>query len=222
MRRRPGAVAGAIVVSVVTLLALAAIEWGEPRRSTLSRAFRLHAPQEDDRSVIPPSAPDGRHLLGTDSLGRDLLSRLLHGARVSLFVGVSAEAIALLCGLVVGALSGYAGGRMDAVLMRATDVLLAFPVPLMAMGAMAVFDTPSVMAVFVVLGLVLARFAARLWRRWLEAAGVALMIGTVVSFLIVQEDAKRDLRVLMSAECIFGFLVGCALLGIGLVKHRSR
>jgi ABC-type dipeptide/oligopeptide/nickel transport system permease subunit len=95
--------AGALVVAVVSLIAVASIEWGDTGRSLLSITILSHTPYQDDRSVDPPSSPDSRHPLGTDSLGRDLLSRLLHGARVSLFVGVTAEAIALLLGITVGA-----------------------------------------------------------------------------------------------------------------------
>jgi len=154
LRRSPQALAGVFLVAAVTLLALAAIEWGDPARSILNRAFVARSPYDNDRSLTTlPSPPDERHSLGTDSLGRDLLSRLLHGARVSLAVGVTAEAIALAVGLIVGTLAGYAGGRTDTLLMRGTDLLLAFPVPLLAMGAMAVFDSPSFTIVFVVLGL---------------------------------------------------------------------
>lgn len=136
---------------MASLVALASVEWGERGNSLLARAGL--SPYEDDRSVVPPSPPDDRHVLGTDPLGRDLLSRLLHGARVSLLVGVTAEGIALALGLGIGAAAGYAGGRTDTLLMRATDVVLAFPVPILAMGAMAVFDSPGLVHVFVILGL---------------------------------------------------------------------
>jgi ABC-type dipeptide/oligopeptide/nickel transport system permease subunit len=145
--------AGAVFVSAALLVTLATIDWGESSRSLLTRYLLAHDPLEVDKEVTPPSPPGGGHALGTDPLGRDLLSRLLHGARVSLVVGVVAEAIALTLGLAVGVTAGYAGGRIDSLLMRVTDVLLAFPIPILAMGAMAVFDAPSVTLVFVVLGL---------------------------------------------------------------------
>jgi len=152
-RLSPDVIAGALAVIAVTLLAVSSIEWGEPRESFLTRAVLAHSPHEIDTTVIPPSAPDRSHVLGTDWQGRDLLSRLLHGSRISLFVGVSAEAIALLLGLGVGTVAGYAGGRADALLMRGADVLLAFPLPIIAMGAMAMMDRPSLAAVFLILGL---------------------------------------------------------------------
>lgn len=71
--------------------------------------------------------PDSRHWLGTDHLGRDLFSRILYGGRISLLVGLVATAVSLVIGLVYGAVSGYAGGRLDALMMRSVDVLFALP-----------------------------------------------------------------------------------------------
>lgn len=81
--------------------------------------------------------PGPAHLLGTDLQGRDLLSRILYGAQVSLQVGVVAVLMALVMGGIVGALSGGLGGRIDSVFMRATDVLLAIPGILLAIGIVA-------------------------------------------------------------------------------------
>jgi peptide/nickel transport system permease protein len=153
LRRSPGVVAGALIVAAVMLLAAAGIEWGDSRETILTALFLAHSPYEQDRTVQPPSAPDERYLLGTDSLGRDLLSRVLHGARISLFVAVTAQILSLLLGVAVGALAGYAGGRTDSVLMRATDLVLALPLPIVAMGVMAIFREPDLMKLFVVLGL---------------------------------------------------------------------
>ncbi len=120
--------------------------------------------QATDRWTTPPTAPDRAHPLGTDALGRDLLSRLVHGARVSLLVGVAAEIIAIVIGIVIGGCAGYAGGRVDAWLMRVTDLVFAFPAPLLALAAIAAvpdpetvpllrhLPEPSLGVVFVVLG----------------------------------------------------------------------
>jgi peptide/nickel transport system permease protein len=82
--------------------------------------------------------PSRHHLLGTDKLGRDILSRVLYGARVSLFVGLSTVAISCLIGLLLGSLSGYFGGWTDQLLMRLVDLLLAFPGMLLAIAFTAV------------------------------------------------------------------------------------
>lgn len=86
-----------------------------------------------------PVGPSGRFLLGTDNLGRDVLSRIIYGARISLLVGVGATAIALALGTLVGLVSGYYGGRVDTLLARFMDLLLSFPVLLFALALVARF-----------------------------------------------------------------------------------
>ncbi|OGQ49039.1 MAG: hypothetical protein A3I10_06070 [Deltaproteobacteria bacterium RIFCSPLOWO2_02_FULL_57_26] len=83
-------------------------------------------------------APSREHLFGTDKLGRDIFSRVLYGARISLLVGISTVAVSSLIGLFVGSVSGYLGGRTDNLLMRLVDVLLAFPGILLAIAFTAV------------------------------------------------------------------------------------
>jgi len=84
--------------------------------------------------LLPPS---GEHLLGTDSLGRDVFSRVLHGARLSLPIAVLAITLSVLVGSLVGAVAGFFGGWVDAVLMRAADITMAFPSILLAMAVAA-------------------------------------------------------------------------------------
>ena len=87
-----------------------------------------HSPVVGDLAgarLLPPGSPG--YLLGTDDQGRDILSRLLHGSRLTLFVIILVAVIAAPTGLIVGAVAGYAGGWVDAVLMRITDIFLAFP-----------------------------------------------------------------------------------------------
>lgn len=114
-----------------------------------------------DAVMVPPS---GAHLFGTDYLGRDLLSRVLHGGRISLAIGVLAVLISGLVGTTVGAIAGFAGGWVDEVLMRLTDIVLAFPTALLALAVMAVFEDPTVGKIFIVLGLVGWAGIARLVR----------------------------------------------------------
>ncbi|MDT7952620.1 MAG: ABC transporter permease [Acetobacteraceae bacterium] len=97
--------------------------------------------------VATLAAPSAQHWFGTDDLGRDVLARILSGARVSLFVGVGSVAAALLVGLPIGLVAGYAGGWTDAILMRCMDVLLAFPGILLALGITAALGTTLVVTV---------------------------------------------------------------------------
>jgi len=99
-----------------------------------------------------PIGPSAAHWLGSDALGRDVLSRLLIGARISLLVGVAATVIALGIGLVVGLVAGYFRGSIDTVAMRAVDVLMSFPFLLLCIALVAVRE-PGLSNVLLVLGL---------------------------------------------------------------------
>ncbi len=100
-----------------------------------------------------PLPPDGRFLLGTDLLGRDLLSRLLYGARISLTIGLVANAAALLIGTLLGLLAGYFKGVVGGAIMRFTDVMMAFPALLLAIALSAILR-PSLWIVALVIALV--------------------------------------------------------------------
>ncbi|WP_158744480.1 ABC transporter permease [Acidisphaera sp. L21] len=124
-------------------------------------ALSPYGPNEPDfaATLSPPSAT---HWLGTDDLGRDTLSRILSGARVSLLVGVVSVAAGLLLGGPIGLVAGYAGGWTDSVLMRCMDVLLAFPGLLLALGITAVLGASLVNTVIAIAAVnlpVLARVA---------------------------------------------------------------
>lgn len=101
-------------------------------------------------SPLPPSAA---HWLGTDDMGRDVLSRLLHGGRTSLFVAGLATVLAGVLGVGLGMLAGYAGGRLDNLIMRATEIVMAFPALLLAIALAAVLP-PGPLSVIVTLGAV--------------------------------------------------------------------
>jgi peptide/nickel transport system permease protein len=156
-RSRWSAALGALLVSLFVVCALAA--------PLLTRLLgQSPYDQSIPSGIIPPTSPDRAHLLGTDGLGRDQLSRLIHGSRISLEVGVVAEAIAVLIGTMLGALAGYVGGRIDAALMRLADLIFAFPETLIALAIIAAVPEPetapilkylphpSVGVVFLVLG----------------------------------------------------------------------
>jgi peptide/nickel transport system permease protein len=136
---------GGAFVAALALMAMAApwVAPQDPERQSL-RA-RLTAPTLD--------APDGRaHLLGTDHLGRDVLSRLIYGARVSLTVGFAAVLVGGLMGAGLGIVAGFRGGWIDSAIMTVADAQLAFPFILLAIGIIAVLG-PSFPTLVVVIGL---------------------------------------------------------------------
>ncbi|UOW01573.1 ABC transporter permease [Agrococcus sp. SCSIO52902] len=111
-------------------------------------------------ALQPPSA---QHWFGTDDLGRDVLSRVLIATRASLLVAVASVAFALLVGVLVGVVAGYAGGWVDTVLMRANDVLFAFPVLLLALAIVAILG-PGVPTTMLAIGVVYTPIFARVAR----------------------------------------------------------
>ncbi len=102
---------------------------------------------------LGPSAPSSAHWLGSDLFGRDLLTRMLYGSRISLAVGFIATAVALLIGVTWGALAGYLGGRIDALMMRAVDVLYALPFTIFIILLMVVFGN-NIILLFLAIGAV--------------------------------------------------------------------
>ena len=98
------------------------------------------------------TAPSVKHILGTDELGRDVLSRMLYGGRVSMSVGIIAVLIATFIGLLVGALAGYYGGVMDNIIMRTVDIILTIPT-LFVILMIVVFLGPSITNIMIIIGL---------------------------------------------------------------------
>ncbi len=125
--RDPKAVVGLIVLTVVLLAAV------------LAPVIVPYDPTAMDFDMIGP--PSWAHPLGIDDLGRDLLSRLIVGTRISLFVGVSTVAIALVAGVALGVMAGYFGGFIDMIIMRYIDLQWAFPNFIIAVYLVAVFGT---------------------------------------------------------------------------------
>jgi peptide/nickel transport system permease protein len=124
--------------------------------------FSPYSPGEIDleRALEPPSLS---HPFGTDPFGRDVLSRVLHGGRVSLSVGFAARTISLVLGLFLGTLAGFIGGRTESAVMRAADITFAFPTLLLLIAIMAVVS-PGLLSLFVALGVVGWAAMARLVR----------------------------------------------------------
>lgn len=116
-------------------------------------------------------APSATYLFGTDEIGRDVLSRVIHGARASLMAGVISVALALGLGIPVGLVAGYAGGVVDGVLMRLTDAMLAVPFLILAI-ALAAFLGPSLGNAMIAIGLSATPIFIRLTRAQVQAARV--------------------------------------------------
>lgn len=114
----------------------------------------LIAPYDPDsidvKAILLP--PSSQHLMGTDGLGRDVFSRMLFGARISLLVGIVAVGIATLIGVVLGAISGYYRGWVDVFIMRLVDVMLSIPTFFLILAVIA-FLTPSIWNIMIVIGL---------------------------------------------------------------------
>ena len=125
------------------------------------------APHDPARAVAAtfgdPGAPSRAFPLGTDELGRDVLSRIIWGARISLEVAVTAMAVTMLIGVAIGLTAGFFGGKVDFALMRLTDMMLAFPTLLLAMAFVTVLR-PSLLSILLVIGLVSWTGVARVVR----------------------------------------------------------
>jgi peptide/nickel transport system permease protein len=143
-----GIIGGALVLLVVVLALFAPLI--APFDPIAQPATRL----------LPPGAP---YWLGTDEFGRDILSRIIHGARVSLQVGVISVGIALALGGIVGLVSGYALGLVDSIVQRVVDVMLAFPSVILIIAISSVLG-PSITTAMVAIGIVYAPSFARIVR----------------------------------------------------------
>ena len=148
--RRRLAVVGAILVAIEVLLAV------------LAPVLAPYPPNTQNfRAVLQP--PSAAHWLGTDDLGRDILSRLLHGARISLQVGILAVAIAVAVGVPLGLVVGYAGGRLDEVVMRVVDSLMSMPSLVLALTIAAVLGS-GIQNAMIAIGVVSVPTYTRLMR----------------------------------------------------------
>jgi len=133
------ALAALIYIGAITLIAIAAPLLSRYDPNAIDLIHRLNG-------------PDARHQFGTDDLGRDVLTRMMYGARVSLAIAFSATAIALIVGSFLGALAGYYGGAIDWVVSRLIEIVLCFPFLFLLLAIVALFN-PSVTTILVALGL---------------------------------------------------------------------
>ena len=151
-----GAVIGLVVFVLLVLVAI------------FAPLIAPHLPQQQYRDALltPPMWQEGgkaMFILGTDAVGRDILSRLIHGARYSLFIGFVVVVFALISGIVLGVIAGYFRGWVDALIMRVMDVILAFPSLLLALVLVAILG-PGLFNAMLAIALVLQPHFARLTR----------------------------------------------------------
>ncbi len=154
LRKNPSAIIGFILVSLFVFVAIFApfLAPDNPRAQDLSLISNGCCP-----------GPSAHHLLGVDDLGRDELSRILYGARLSLLIGIVSVSVGLSIGITLGAISGFLGGWVDGTLMRLVDIMLAIPGFLMAIGIVALLG-PGLLQVMIAIGIVNIPIFTRLLR----------------------------------------------------------
>src|SRR3954447_13391036 len=154
LRRNPSAITGMVIVGSFVVLAVFAplIAPFDPREQNLSLIANGCCP-----------GPSSEHWFGVDQLGRDELSRVIYGARISLIIGLVAVTAGLSVGLVLGGIAGYAGGVVDSVIMRCMDIMLAIPGLLLAIGIVALLG-PGLFQIMIAVGIVNVPIFARLLR----------------------------------------------------------
>ena len=169
-KRNKGAVVGLAYVVVMLIIAI------------FANFIAPHNPADQFRDALlaPPVWQDGgtwTHILGTDDVGRDTLSRLMFGARLSLLVGCLVVALSLVAGIILGLVAGYFGGLIDNIIMRVVDIMLALPSLLLALVLVAIFG-PSIVNASLALTFVALPHYVRLTR---AAVLVEVKSGTLPS-----------------------------------------
>ena len=154
LRRNPSAIIGFTLVALFVFVAIFApfLAPDNPRAQDLSLITNGCCP-----------GPSAHHLLGVDDLGRDELSRILYGARLSLLIGIVSVSVGLSVGITLGAISGFFGGWIDGTIMRLVDIMLAIPGFLMAIGIVALLG-PGLLQVMIAIGIVNIPIFTRLLR----------------------------------------------------------
>jgi peptide/nickel transport system permease protein len=205
----------AIVGAIVTLLAIV-VAVGAP-------ALAPQSPLKQDLSNALAS-PSRDHLLGTDNVGRDVLSRVIWGTRISLIAGFVSVAIAAVAGGLIGLFAGYQGGRVDGLAMRLMDAALAFPPLVLALALGAVLGA-DLTGVLIALGVVYTPTFARLMRgqvlsirtrEYIEAARALGASGGWIAWRHVLPNAATPIAVQASLSVAFAILAEASLSFLGL------
>jgi len=220
-RKHPGALVGIVLLSVIII-------------STVLVPLSPYDPETSDlKSKLQP--PSWQHPFGTDSLGRDMLTRVLYGGRISLAVGLMVVVITLAIGVPIGAIAGYYGGWIDNLLMRIIDATLALPslLVLILLGAILrevkipFIEKNNVITIAVVIGLLSWMTVARLVRaifltlRGMEYVEAARALGASHSRIIIQEILPNGLGpIIVESTLEIGWAImeesGLSFLGFGI------
>jgi len=205
LRRQPLGALGALILAMMMLAAITA------------PYIAPHDPAAGDAAALyqPPSRV---YWLGTDAYGRDMLSRLIYGARISLVIGFGASALGVFIGATIGILSGYLGGWLDAIMQRVMDALLAFPMLLLAL-AMATVLGPSIHNVILALAIPIIPRSARIAR-----ASTLSLVNT--SFIeaakaIGCSDTRIILRHIVPNTVAPLLVIATAYLGLAIVQEAA-
>ena len=217
VRGHQGMIIGSVIVVSVLLIAL------------LAPLLAPHDPYQQDllKRLVPPvwdSRGSWEHILGTDHLGRDYLSRLIYGARISLLIGIGAALISGIIGTIMGVMAGYFGGRVDMIVTFMITVRLSMPVVLVALAVVAIVGG-SLQVVIAVLGLLLwDRFAvvmrsSTLQIRSMDYVAAARAVGCSTSRVLMTEvmpNVVNNLIVITTIEIAHAIILEAALSFLGL------
>ena len=217
IRGHQGMIIGSVIVFAVIAIAL------------FAPLLAPHDPYEQDlmKRLLPPfwdSRGSWEHIFGTDHLGRDYLSRLIYGARISLLIGIGAALISGLIGTIMGVMAGYFGGRVDMIVTFLITVRLSMPVVLVALAVVAIVGG-SLQVVITVLGLLLwDRFAvvmrsSTLQIRSMDYVAAAQAVGCSVSRVLMTEvmpNVVNNLIVITTIEIAHAIILEAALSFLGL------
>ncbi|GKW24767.1 dipeptide ABC transporter permease DppC [Pectobacterium polonicum] len=199
-KRNKGAVVGMVYVALMLMIAIGA------------NVLAPHLPAEQFRDALlrPPVWQEGgswQFILGTDDVGRDVLSRLMYGARLSLLVGCLVVVLSLVLGVIFGLLAGYFGGVVDALIMRIVDIMLALPSLLLALVLVAVFG-PSIVNASLALTFVALPHYVRLTR---AAVLVEVNRDYVTASRVAGASSARQMFVNILPNCLAPLIVQASL-----------
>jgi ABC-type dipeptide/oligopeptide/nickel transport system permease subunit len=220
--RNPIGVIGGVILLTVLVGAVFAESFAphEPNRQRLIARFKPPFWAEGGSMIYP---------LGTDNVGRDIWSRIIHGSRISLIVGVCAVGVSMLIGVTLGLTSGFWGGRVDAVIMALVDIMLAFPQLILAFAMVAVLG-PGIGNIILVLGItgweryarvVRAEVLALREREFVQAARAVGVSNLKIAFGHIMPNTFSSVIVMATLQTAQAILAEAALSFLGLGTGRT-